>query len=369
MHRCSKEPALADYRPRSRLRLPAHEVPRARFPAIDAHNHLGRWLHPDGDWAARELSGSRNDMDWAAPSVPELLRTMDECGVEAVVNLDGGWGAELRANLDRYDRAHPGRFHTFCQLDWSLLREPDGVPRLLRGLADSVAEGARGLKVWKTLGLHVRDGAGDLMLPDDECLADLWDAAGALGIPVLIHVADPSAFFDPADERNERLEILRAHPDWSYADSGFPRHERLLAALDTVLGRHPGTVFVGAHVASCADDLGLVDRMLDEHPNLRVDIGARIADLGRQPRAARRLLLRHPDRVLFGTDHFPPNRTEYARYFRFLETDDEQFPYSDDDPPGFGRWDISALDLPDEVLRAVYRDNALTLLTPKEKLS
>ncbi|MGZ8651935.1 MAG: amidohydrolase family protein [Actinomycetota bacterium] len=323
-------------------------MPRARFPAVDAHNHLGRWLTPDGGWAARD--------------VDTLLADMASSNVEAVVNLDGRWGDELRANLDRYDRAHPGRFATFCHLDWTTLSGPGWPAGIAGELRGSAAAGAAGIKVWKDLGLGLRDERGELLLPDDERLADVWDTAGELRLPIVIHVADPVAFFDPVDERNERLEELLVHPEWSFADPRFPRFERLIDALEGVVAAHPATTFIGAHVGCFAEDLAWVRRMLSTYPNFHVDIAARIAELGRQPRAARRLLMEHADRVLFGIDLFPPDPADYAINFRFLETDDEYFDYATDDIPPEGRWTISGLGLPDDVLRKVYGENARRLI-------
>ncbi|GAA4304817.1 hypothetical protein GCM10023178_72680 [Actinomadura luteofluorescens] len=216
---------------------------------------------------------------------------------------------------------------------------------------------------WKDLGLNVRDGGGRLVLPDDPRLAELWEAAADLGVPVAIHTADPIAFFDPVDERNERYEQLLAHPDWSFADrERFPSFERLMDALEAVVAAHPRTVFVAVHAGCQAEDLGRVGRMLGAYPNLHVDIAARIAELGRQPRATRALILRFPGRVLFGTDEFPPDADTYATHFRFLETLDEHFPHSAEDPPLMGRWRISGLGLPGHVLASVYADNAARLL-------
>ena len=338
---------LASYRPYSRLRLPRTAVARASAPAVDAHAHLGRWV-----------TGER----WAVPDVPAFLDLMDSSNVTAVVNLDGRWGAELEENLDRYDRRHPGRFATFCHVDWDLLRGPDAETRLADSLERSVSAGARGLKVWKDLGLGVRDADDRMVLPDDPRLDALWDTAGLLGAPVAIHTADPVAFFDPVDHRNERLEELLARPDWSFSDPKYPRFDRLMAALETIVAAHPATTFIGVHVGCCAEDLAWVSRMLDGHANFHIDIAARIAELGRQPRTTRALMLSHPGRVLFGTDEIPPNRSAYQVYFRFMETPDECFPYSPDDPPRSGRWQISALDLPGDVLRQVYAANAQRLI-------
>ncbi|MGH2631754.1 MAG: amidohydrolase family protein [Actinomycetota bacterium] len=340
---------LRAFRPRSSLRFPVHHVPRARFPVVDAHNHLGRWLRADGSWSA--------------PDVEELLQVMDACNVATIVNLDGMWGDELRANLGRYDHAHPGRFATFCQLDWRVTAEAGFGERLAAQLERCVREGARGLKVWKQLGLRIRDERGDLLLPDDPRLDAVWEAAATLGIPVTIHVADPVAFFEPLDETNERLEELLANPDWYFGDRAvFPPFDRIIRSFETLVANHPSTIFIGAHVACFAEDLAWVSRMLGTYPNLYADIAARLPELGRQPRAARRLFLEHPNQILFGTDLFPPAREIYEIHFRFLETDDEHFAYSVDDPPPEGRWAISGLDLPDEVLRTVSAENARRLI-------
>jgi predicted TIM-barrel fold metal-dependent hydrolase len=198
------------------------------------------------------------------------------------------------------------------------------------------------------------------VLPDDSRLAPLWTLCGRRGVPVWWHVADPLAFFDPVDEHNEYLELLLERPDWSFHGAPFPAFERLMDAMEAVIAANPGTTFVALHAGCYAENLGWVGRMLAAYPNLHIDIAARVAQLGRQPRAARSLILRHPDRVLFGSDEIPHDGGSYPTYFRFLETADECFPHSDS--PLQGRWTISGLDLPDEVLHAVYAGNALRLV-------
>jgi predicted TIM-barrel fold metal-dependent hydrolase len=296
--------------------------------------------------------------------VPALIALMDECRVEAIVNLDGRWGAELGENVDRYDSAYPGRFFTFCQLDWRLLAEPDGVAKLVRELHEAASRGARGLKVWKDLGLHHRDTAGELVLPGDPRLAPIWRSCAELGLPVLIHSADPVAFFEPLDPYNERLEELIEHPDWWFGDTGrFPTFATLIASLEALVAAHPVTTFVGAHVGCNAEDLEWVDRMLTAYPNFHIDLGARMAELGRRPRAARALIQRHPDQVLFGTDAFPPDAEDYRLWFRFLESADEAFSYAPGaEIPPQGRWHVQALDLPPAVLPRLYAANARRVL-------
>lgn len=340
---------LTSWIPRSTISLGESTVPRSLVPCIDVHNHLGRWL---------------SDGEWMIDDVPALLASMDARNVEAIVNLDGMWGEEVSANVKRYDLAHPGRFYTFCQLDWQLLAEPDGVARLIRSLDDSAARGARGVKVWKNLGLTVRDAAGSLILPDDPRVVDVLAHAGALDLPVLIHTADPKAFFQPLDARNERLDELLGAPEWWFGDPAVhPSFEQLLEALATLLLACPETQFVGAHVGCAAEDLDLVESLLAQSPNFSIDTAGRMAELGRQPRRFAALVNRFPDRVLFGTDVYPVTDEQYRLHFRFLESADEAFEYAPgSDIPPQGRWAVSALDLPPSALERIYRGNARRLL-------
>lgn len=338
--------ALRDFRPRPAVRLAAHHPARAMAPVVDIHNHLGRW----------------HDGDWRVADIPALVELMDDCNVATIVNLDGCWSDELELNLDRYDRQYPGRFLTFARLDWSDTATAGWPERFAASIRDSARRGAKGLKLWKDIGLRVRDENGELIFLDDSRLEPVWTAIAECGLPVLVHTADPAAFFEPLDETNERLEELLEHPDWHFYGPGVPSLSRLLSALETVVAAHPSITFIGAHVGCYAEDLDWVDRMLTDYSNFFVDIAARIAELGRQPRRTKRLIERHPSRVLLGSDVSPPTAEAYATYFRFLETADEYFPYTNEDPPDTGRWNISALDLNEAQIRAVEGGNARALL-------
>ena len=326
---------LGRFQPRSSLVTGDHTPQRARFAGIDYHNHL----------------------DAMAPR--DVLRIMDACGIEHIVNITMKTGDDALAMIDKFAAADPARFSTIGWMDWSDVTHPDFVPRTLARLEQLVARGAKGIKFWKDLGLSVRDASGGLLRIDDERLAPIFDKAAELRIPVMFHTADPDAFFLPIDEYNERYEELAAHPEWGFAGSQFSKPE-LLDQRDRVFARHPRTTFVAAHVGGCSENLARANRMLATYPNVYVDISARASELGRQPYSARDFFLRFPDRILFGADLLP-DESMYRLYFRFLETADEYFEYPSH-ASRQGRWNIYGLYLPDDVLRKVYRENALKLL-------
>jgi predicted TIM-barrel fold metal-dependent hydrolase len=340
---------LRAWQPRQQVALPVTSRPRSAFPAIDVHNHLGRWL---------------NDGEWMFDDVAPLVSLMDASNVRTIVNLDGMWGEELSANVERYDRAYPGRFLTFCQLEWDLLAKPDGTEQLIRSLDDSKSRGAHGIKVWKNLGLKVRDADGTLILPDDPRVVRVLEHAGTLGLPVLIHVADPKAFFDPLDEHNERLDELRGQRDWWFGDTDvYPTFDRLVDGLATLVKATPGTLYIGAHVGCVGEDLDWVERLFSEAENFHIDIGGRMAEIGRQPRRFAALVSRYPERVLFGTDVYPISAESSELHFRFLETEDEAFSYAPESSiPPQGRWSVSALALQADALEAIYAGNAIRVL-------
>ena len=336
---------VEEYQPRSELIVPEHHVAHARYPAIDAHNHLPM-THP-------RLQGV---------DLGQLVREMDLVNVAAIVNLSGGTGDELKQNLASLDFAHPGRFATFCNVDWAGLGGPGWTERAVAQLQADVQAGARGLKIFKDLGLRVRDDKDELVRPDDPRLADLWDQAGELGVPVLIHTADPVAFFRPLDRFNERWDELHEHPHWHFYGPEFPSFQELIESLYRLIEAHPGTTFITAHVGCYPENLGFGSQMLDRYPNLYTDISARIAELGRAPYTAREWFHKYADRILFGTD-VTPRPDWYRTYFRFLETADEYFSYEPGEGnPGQGRWRIYGVYLPDDVLQKVYHDNAARLL-------
>ncbi len=330
---------ISEFHPRSMLHSVAHEVRQPRFPVIDYHNHLD------------------------AQEPAEVLKIMDACGIDRVVNITMKVGDQAIEQIERYRAADAKRFSTIGWMDWRGADAADfsSFLRLTMERIDRlVARGIVGFKFWKDLGLSVRDASGELLRVDDERLAPIFERLGSLGIPVMVHIGDPEAFFLPIDARNERYEELAAHPDWGFHGAQYGKDD-LLRQRDRVFERHPGTTFVGAHIAENSEDLERVSAMLDACPNVVVDISARASELGRQPYSARKFFLRYADRILFGAD-LVPEVEMYRLYYRFLETEDEYFDYPTH-ASGQGRWKIYGLHLPEDVLRKVYRENALKLLS------
>jgi predicted TIM-barrel fold metal-dependent hydrolase len=357
---------LKDFQPRSMLHVPETRVPRARFPVIDFHTHLGFSAASTGGVAQGE------ERRFLAPPA-ELLAVMDKVNLGAMVNLTGGVGRGLEESIQRYQTAHPGRFLTFAEPRWSDANRPNYARDQGLEIERAHKLGARGLKVLKTLGLYLREQitTGPLVAIDDRRFDPMWEACAANSMPVAMHIADPEAFFLPIDRYNERFEELNNHPSWSFYGRDFPTNKALLEARNRVLARHPKTTFVTLHVGNNAENLGYVGECMDKYPNMFVETAARIGELGRQPRTSGRFFDRYQDRVLFGTDAVP-HGTEtpqqifgealYEIYFRFLETDDEYFDYAPAPVPPQGRWRIYGLGLPEPILRKVYHDNAARLL-------
>ncbi len=347
---------LSQFEPRSTLHVKETAVPRARFPVIDFHTHLS-WGDPKGEKA-----------DIILPPA-QLLTVMDRRNVKIMVNLTGGYGRGLDECVAALAKPHPDRFIVFT-MPWFTRVSEGGYARFQGGEIERAHRaGARGLKVLKSLGLVVRD-KGKLVAVDDRRFDPMWEACGALKMPVAIHTSDPEAFFTPIDRFNERFEELNAHPDWSFHGKDYPSDRELQEARFRVLARHPKTTFVVLHMGT-AENLGYIAAAMDRYPNMHVEFGARIGELGRQPRASRQFLERYQDRVLFGTDAVPKG-DEYPQqvfgdklyeiYWRFLETADEYFDYAPARVPPQGRWKIYGLGLPDGVLRKIYWSNAARLL-------
>jgi predicted TIM-barrel fold metal-dependent hydrolase len=357
---------LRDFQPRSMLHVPETRVPRARFPVIDFHTHLG-------SRAAGQAGVPHGEpVKFRAPAA-ELLAVMDRVNLRTMVNLTGSVGSGLEQSIAEFERPHPGRFVTFTEPRWDRTNQPNYPREQADEIARARKAGARGLKVLKTLGLYLREQvtSGPLVAIDDRRFDPMWEACAAMRMPVAIHVSDPEAFFLPTDRFNERFEELNNHPDWSFHGRDFPSNQQLLDARNRVFARHPKTTFVALHVGNNAENLGYVSECLDRYRNMHVEIGARIGELGRQPRASRRFFDRYQDRILFGTDAVP-HGTEvpqqifgealYEIYYRFLQTEDEYFDYAPAPIPPQGRWRIYGIGLPDSILRKVYYQNAARLL-------
>ena len=330
---------------------------RSRYPAIDWHTHI-----TGGGVPGKEIR--------FAMTAETCLPVMDRKNLRTMVDLTGGYGDALRQAIAKLQTAHPGRFVVFTEPAYDNASDPGYAKRQADLIEDAHKAGARGLKVLKRLGLVLRDsGNGQVVHIDDPRFDPMWEAAGAFNMPIAIHTSDPQAFFLPIDRFNERWEELHAHPDWGYYGKGLPGDRDLQEARRNVMRRHPRTKFVCLHVAD-SEDLGYVSQCLDSHPNMHVDIAARIGELGRQPRTSRRFFDKYQDRIVFGTDASPSPSTPqqlfgdllYEIYFRFLETEDEYFDYAPAPVPPQGRWRIYGVGLPDAILRKVYQDNAARLL-------
>ena len=329
------------YNPVSTLKVEEHLVKRAKFPFIDIHNH--QW----------NMSG--NDLQ-------SLITDMDKLNMGVMNNLSGSSGDNLKNSVNNIRARYPKRFTVFANIDFDGIGTAGWTENEVKQLAIDVSNGASGLKIFKNLGFSVRDNKGQRVPVDDARLDAIWDKCGELKIPVLIHTADPKSFWDPMDANNERWLELESHPGRKRSDTDPEPFEQLIEEQHHMFRKHPKTTFIAAHFGWLPNDLQRLGKLLDELPNVMVEFGAVIAELGRQPRAAAAFFNKYQDRILFGKDSWVPE--EYATYFRVLETKDEYFPYH---KKYHAFWRMYGLGLSDEILKKVYYKNALRILPHLDK--
>ena len=336
-----KEPQMQweDYDPISTLVVPENPRTRSKYPFIDVHNH--QFTMPSMD-------------------LQKLIDKMDEINMGVLVNLSGrgrGSREHLIKSLENVNAHYPDRIVIFTNVNFGNVADPNWEQNIAAQLEADVKAGAKGLKVYKSLGLSTKDKNGNRVKVNDPRLDIVWATCGKLGIPVLIHTADPAPFWQPHDEKNERWFELKERPGRKRNPEDGPSFEELIAEQHDIFRKHPNTKFINAHLGWYGNNLGKLGELMDTYPNMYTEIGAVLAELGRQPRAAKAFLTKYQDRVLFGKDSWNPE--EYHVYFRCLETADEYFDYY---RKRHAFWKIYGLDLDDEVLKKIYYKNAIAII-------
>ena len=328
-----------EYDPPSSLVVEEHHLTRSKFPFVDIHNH----------------QGNMNTSDFK-----ELISKMDALNMAVMVNLSGrgfrSSGDHLEKSIENVKNRYPSRFILFTNIDFADIDNPEWASRTNKQLEDDVKRGAKGLKIYKSLGMFSKDKAGKVIGIDDPRIDPVWAKCGELGIPVLIHAADPKQFWDPIDKNNERWLELKTHPGRRH-DLDTVKWGKIIEEQHNIFRKHPKTKFINAHLGWYGSDLKKLGGLMDQFPNMYTEIGAVIAELGRQPRAAKTFLTKYQDRVLFGKDSWVPE--EYETYFRVLETEDEYFPYH---KRYHAFWRMYGIGLPDDVLKKIYYKNAMKLI-------
>jgi len=340
----AQEMGFEEYNPPSTLKVPEHPVTRAKYPFIDVHNH--------------QFNMPTQDLN-------KLIADMDKLNLAVMVNLSGrGRGSEehLKNALKNVHEHYPNRLIVFTNIDLRQIDDSDWTKKTVEQIRNDVKMGANGLKIYKSQGMDNKDSRGNRIKIDDPRIDPVWDVCGELGIPVLIHSADPKPFWEPMDKNNERWLELKTHPRRKRDDTHPAPWQTIIDEQHNIFRKHPNTTFINAHLGWYANDLTTLGKLMDEFPNMNAEIGAVIAELGRQPRAAKAFLTKYQDRIMFGKDSWHPE--EYYTYFRVLETDDEYFPYY---KKYHAYWKMYGLDLDDEVLRKIYYKNALRVIPNIDK--
>lgn len=344
----NKDIRLSEFNPISECVVKKTMIKKPKYPVIDIHAHMGTLVLGQNYSALYDTS--------------EYVQKLKELGVSHIVNLDGAFGQDL-VRMKQKTKGFDDFISTFVWIDVSKMEDKDFDAWVIKHLHQAKQLGVKGIKMWKDISLAMKDTSGKYIAIDDERLDVVYETAGEFDLPILMHIADPVAFFKPVDENNERFEELIANPSWSFCDPKYYTFDQLLKMQDHILKKFPNTKFILAHFGSYAENLAYVASRLDTYPNMYVDIAARVAELGRVPYSARKFFIKYADRILFGTDDTPLCLDEYLIYYRFLETADEYFPYCKEGQiPRQGRWNIYGIHLPDEVLKKIYYQNAEQLL-------
>ena len=338
---CTQTMEFEKYDPPSTLVVPVHPLTKAKFPFIDVHNH---------------------QFNMNNQNLQELVTPMDKMNMAVMVNLSGVGGDKLKQSVTNIKTNFPKRFIVFTNIDFKGVGEPNWTKDAVAKLETDVKNGANGLKIYKSLGFSVKDNTGKRVTVDDPRLDAIWSKCGELGIPVLIHTADPKPFWDQLDENNERWLELKTHAGRKRSNTDPAPFETLIEEQHRIFKKHSKTTFIAAHFGWYANDLAHLGTLMDQLPNIVVEFGAVIAELGRQPRMAKQFFIKYQDRILFGKDSWVPE--EYNTYFRVLETEDEYFPYH---KKYHAFWKMYGLGLPDNILKKVYYQNALRIVPNIDK--
>jgi len=328
-------PSIVDYRPRSTLVTSVHKVPTAKFPVVDVHGHPG------------DLT--------AADAINRIVSEMDTLNLRLMVVAENVSGSRLTQTLRALAASpHKDRFRVMAGVDFRNVG-PGWAERAVAQLEADIQAGAVGVgEIPKSFGLNIRKPDGSRLKVDDPALDPLWDAFARLDVPVFVHTAEPQEFFQPLDYHNERWLELALFPSRRNNQPGQVTFEELMTERNNVFRQHPKTRFIAAHFGWHANDLTRAGKLLDDFPNVTVEVGAILYDLGRQPRGAHDFFVKYQDRIMFGKDAFQPD--EYPYYWRVFETTDEYFDYYRN---YHAFWKLYGIGLPDDVLRKVYFQNAL----------
>ena len=332
---------IEEYSPKSTLIVEENLVKRAKYPFVDVHNH---------------------QFDMPVKNLDKLVAEMDQLNMSFMINLSGFRGLYLRKSLENIRKNAPLRFGLFLNIDFEDIDDVNFKQTQVALIDSAAAEGVMGLKVYKSLGLTSRDSEGNRIAVNDPRLDPIWKACGDNHLPVLIHSSEPASFWHPKDKYNERWLELRQKPNRYRDPETNPSFEEVLAEQHDIFRKHPNTIYINAHLGWMGNDLDRLGKHLDTYPNVMTEIGAVLAELGRQPKRARQFFIDYQDRILFGKDSY--NLSEYYTYFRVLETEDEYFDYY---RKRHAHWKMYGLALPDSILQKLYYKNALTLFPTIDK--
>lgn len=328
---------LRDYQPESgvdTIDQRTHKYPS--MPVYETHGHLGKFFNVKPDLVSKKLT---------------------ELNIKKFINLSITTGEDFIKTQREFNDPRIVHFSTFNWKRLENVKDDSFVQAMVEDLKKDIQNGSRGIKLWKNLGLKLKKPDGSRLKVNDPILYPLFELCQKHNLIISIHTADPIAFFKPNGQKNERYEEIIRHPDWSFASKEFPSRDTVLDERNALFQRFPNLRFIALHFGEYAESPQKVEKLLDENPNVYIDIAARVDELGRIPLRIKKLILKYQDRILFGTDG-PPDSGKYEIYSRFLETEDEYFDYYPENKQRKGFWKIYGIKLDKDILEKIYYKNA-----------
>jgi predicted TIM-barrel fold metal-dependent hydrolase len=305
--------------------------------------------------------------------IPDLNALLRRINVRTINVCNNGTDEHLetmhRIALELYHK-YPDLYPFESTFDLRRRDEPTYTKQVIAFLDRTFEQGARGVKIWKEVGIDIKNRDGKFILPDDPLFDPIYAHLAKRGKPLHAHLAEPIDAWRPLDPNSNHYSYYSTNPQWHlYGKPEYPSHAAIIAARDNIMKKHPALVVLGAHLGSLEHDLDGIAERLERYPNFYIEVAARTRNLTRHPpEKVRALFLKYPNRILYGVDanwkpFLRPERTAPSQREGHIRTLEVRYKADYDYYAGSGEISYlgrktQALNLPRSVLEKFYHENA-----------